>query len=341
MFYKIHRSKRILITGASGFVGSTLVDTALLQGHEVYAGIRSTSSRKYLVNPLVHLFTMDLSSMSALEQQLRALNDSGRPFDVIIHNAGITRANRKDDFDLVNHQYTRNLAEALINTSSIPDRFVYMSSLATYGPGDPRHLEPIRLDDRQKPVSAYAASKLAAERYLRSLSSIDAVFIRPTAVYGPRDKDFYSYFRMLQHGFDVVPGRHRQLLSFIYVSDLADAVLSIATNPTTQSAYILSDDRTYEGADLGTIISRVLTVKPLRLRLPLLPVRMAVGAVQGVYGLFNSLPFIHTEKLAEIAAPNWSCDSSLTWKELGQRPVYDLEKGVINTARWYKDRGWL
>lgn len=335
-----HSRRNILITGASGFIGSFLVEAALKQRFNVYAGVRRSSKLQYLTDPRIQILPLDLAFPGLLEQQLRAFHQTNRTFDIVIHNAGVTRVRQLREFDTVNHLYTRNLVEALRTTGSLPNKFVYMSSLATYGPGDPYSGEPIQLTTLQRPVSAYARSKLAAEQYLLSLSSPDILIIRPTAVYGPRDRDFFSYFRLLKWGIDIEIGRDRQWLSFVYVKDLANAVIDVSQLATPQPAYLISDERVYDKAELGQAFRRILGIKAWKIKLSLAAARFGVYASEGMFSLFNRTPFIHTEKLKEITAGNWLCNSSSIWNDLGREPGYDLEKGVAETVHWYKEQGW-
>ncbi|HVM86958.1 MAG TPA: NAD(P)-dependent oxidoreductase [Puia sp.] len=332
---------KILITGASGFIGSALVEEALRKGYMVFAGLRKGSSKIFLQHPAIHFFEMDFSSPELLEQQFRQFNSAEGGFDIIIHNAGITRAHHKNDFYTVNCGYTKNFAHALTAAGSLPRQFVFISSLATYGPGDPSGREPIQLSSFQQPVSAYAKSKLEAEKFLQSLPALKTVIMRPTAVYGPRDKDFLSYFQIIKKGVEIKIGSGRQLLSFIYVRDLARIIFKILDEEHPQKAYLLSDTNNYRKDELGKMIRKALGKKALKITLPLSIVKPAVFGMEKIYGLFGRMPFIHSEKLSEISAPNWACDSKCTWEKYNVKPEHDLESGIQETAAWYRENGWL
>ncbi|MBN1199553.1 MAG: NAD-dependent epimerase/dehydratase family protein, partial [Bacteroidales bacterium] len=136
-------AKSILITGASGFIGSHLVEEGFKRGYQIFAGVRKTSSRRYLTDSRIRFLELDYSTPSRLAEQLSGCKAEGIRFNFILHNAGVTRARNGEEFDLINHRYTRNLVEALEQTGLIPDKFVYISSLAAIGPGDPDTMQPI------------------------------------------------------------------------------------------------------------------------------------------------------------------------------------------------------
>lgn len=334
-------SKKVLITGASGFIGSFLVEEGIRNGYEVYAGVRSSSNRAFLQNKLIRFFQIDLSSQLHMEQKLNSFNRSDGGFDYIIHNAGITRGNKKDDFKIVNYHFTKNLVNAILASGRLPEKFIYISSMAASGPGNPVNFEPITSFDIDHPISAYAKSKLNAENYLRSIHPLHSVIVRPTAVYGPRDKDFLGYFRMIANGIEIFAGSRKQLLSFVYVKDISKIIFRILGSANTKTSYIISDGKAYEKEDIGNIIRKIMNKKTIKIKLPLPPLIASVFCMEKIYSLFGRMPFLHTEKLKEITAPNWSCDSSGVWDEFDLNPEYTLEKGLLETVIWCKEMGWL
>ena len=146
---------KVLITGASGFIGTHLVEESLRRGYETSAGVRSSSSLSGLSDRRIRLVNLQYDDPAALERQLREIAVKDGPWDYIIHNAGITKTHRPQDFMLINAQLTRNFAEALSASGCIPKRFGLMSSLGAYGPGNARTMAPIKADDPQLPDSLY------------------------------------------------------------------------------------------------------------------------------------------------------------------------------------------
>jgi UDP-glucose 4-epimerase len=334
-------NNRVLITGASGFIGSFLVEEALRQRYDVYAGVRKTSSREYLQDDRIHFIELDISSQQALEKQFAELIKGPGGFDYVIHNAGITYAPKKDDFLVVNFEYTKTLVNALRASGMPLKKFVLISSLAAYGPGDPKTFDPIRMSGKQKPVSRYGESKMLAEQHVRSLADFPYLVINPTGVYGPRDKDFLVVMKMINNGFEPNLGWGPQKLSFVFVKDLARAVVLAMTSPVVQKSYLVSDGINYEKQQFGETVRKVLGKRTLKISIPLVPLRWTIKVLEMVYGWFGSQPFLNEEELNEISSPNWLCDSSEIWTVLGTAPQYPMEKGVPETVRWYQEKGWL
>ena len=243
--------ERILITGASGFVGSFLVEEALRRGMDTWAGIRPTSSRRYLQDSRIHFAELDFAHADKLEAQLQA---QGR-FDYIVHCAGVTKCADPADFERVNYGQTRRFVETLTRLGKTPRRFVFVSTLSVFGPVHEDTYEPIRETDTPQPNTAYGRSKLKAERYLQSLTDFPCVILRPTGIYGPRERDYYLMAQSIQRHVDVAAGFRRQDLTFVYVQDVVQAVfLSLEKEGVEGRAYFLSDGRVYSSRTFSDLI---------------------------------------------------------------------------------------
>jgi nucleoside-diphosphate-sugar epimerase len=335
-------NNNILITGASGFIGSFLVEEALRKGYDVYAGIRRSSSKQFLQDKKIQFLELDFSSQATLEQQLTAFKQQNGGFDYVIHNAGITQAKRKEEFFTVNRDYTQNLVEALVGSGIELKKFVLISSLAAYGPGNRETFAPIHVAHKKQPVSVYGNSKLSAEEFIRTTNSFPYLIINPTAVYGPRDKDFLEFVKLINKGLEPYIGRNKQMISLIYVKDLARAVIGLLDTPSVNCSYIVSDGIDYNKEILGTTVKSLLNKKTLKIKIPELPIRIVITAIEKVHQLFwNRLPFLNIDKVNEISSPNWLCNSSQLWDDLTSAPNYFLEDGMKETVMWYKENGWL
>jgi UDP-glucose 4-epimerase len=284
---------------------------------------------------------MSLTSPEELKQSMINFHQLQGTFDYVIHNAGITTAKNKKEFHEVNFQGTKNLVHALLESGMKLEKFLFISSLATFGPGDANSLRPIRVTDEEHPISAYARSKQKAEQFIKSVRGLPSVIFKPTAVLGPRDQDFLKLFKMIARGFEFSIGNSTQLISLIHAKDLARAAIAILELPVTTQTYIISDGMNYSNQELNEAIRKVLHKKTTRIMVPLFLLQLLVKVNEYLIGFSGDLPFLNSEKLKEISAANWSCDSQLIWKELGLRSTYSLQQAIEDTALWYKQHGWL
>ena len=252
---------RILITGSSGFIGSYIVQEALNHKLDVYAGIRKTSNKQHLTDSRIKFLELNLSNNTSLEATLKEFKETVGDLDYIVHNAGVTKVVNVEDFNTVNYQYTRNFVEALRKAGHNIKKFVFISTLAASGPGaeDGTAMKP---SDQPHPIDAYGKSKLLAEEYLRSLTDVPHVILRPTGVFGPRDKDMFSFFDLINKKLEVHIGVNKQFLSLIYVKDLARAVIKACVSPMGNKTYFISDNNKYDNF-IFSMLLRILWAKRL------------------------------------------------------------------------------
>ena len=329
---------KILVTGANGFVGSFLVEECLRrEGLEVYAGIRATSDRSYLQDNRIRFFEFDLQQAGNMADQLAEAK-----FDYIIHNAGVTAVAERSDYCRVNAAYTEAFLQSLREAGALPRKFTYMSSLAAFGPADTKPEPVVRLDHQPAPLTAYGDSKLEAEGHIRRQSDLNYLIFRPTAVYGPRDKAILTFFQLINRGFEFYIGRREQLLSFVYVKDLARIVVEGTLSETaTQKAYFVSDGQAYPATQLGALAREFLERRTLLLRVPVSLVRPIAWLNERLASLRGLYPALNVEKVGELASTNWQCDIEPLQRDLNFVPQYDLRRGLAETLAWYRQRSWL
>jgi nucleoside-diphosphate-sugar epimerase len=333
--------KSVLITGASGFIGSFLVAEGLEHGYEVFAGIRRSSSRKYLTDARIHFLEFDFSSVEKVSETLQRFKSEGITFDYVIHNAGVTKARKKEEFFTVNCQYTINLIEALRATEMVPKKFIYVSSLAAYGPGNPSSGEPVRLTDTPSPIELYGKSKLEAEKYITSLKDFPWLIFRPTGVYGPRETDYFVFFQTINRGLEPYIGFKTQVLTFIYVRDLVRLMITSLNSPHVNKAYFVSDGKEYTSEQFAEITKKVLGKRTIRFTVPLAIVRTIAHVNEALYGLWGGMPTLNTDKYNVLSSTNWRCESEPLKNDFGFLAEYDLEKGVEEAVKWYLQEKWL
>jgi UDP-glucose 4-epimerase len=325
--------ERVLITGASGFVGYHLVTEALNKNLEVFVAVRSSSKIDHLRHLDIKYTLLEFDNPAALEKELQE-----KHYDYIIHAAGVTRARTVNEYNDINANYTFNLARAAAQVGYVK-KFVFISSLAAVGPLT--NIDGvIDANTIPNPVTAYGKSKLLAEEQLRSIDNLNYTILRPTAVYGPRDKDIFIFFKQVAIGFEPYIGRIEQKLSFIYVADLAKASIKALFNGDKKT-YILSDDKCYDRYQLANYIKVVLLNKTTKFHLPVNFVKMIAGIAEKVSSLTNKAAVLNIEKLNELKAVNWSCNIDAAKVDLDFQPEYNLQAGVAKTIQWYKANKWL
>lgn len=335
--------QKILITGASGFIGGFLVKEALRRGYETWAGIRAGSSRAHLQDERIHFIDLNYKDTSKLAAQLADFVAEHGAWDYIIHNAGLTKALEKLDFFRVNTGYTHHFIEALAKAHCEPRKFMLMSSLSSYGPGDEKNFTPIRLDDPQQPNTVYGTSKLKAENFLRDQSYFPYVILRPTGVYGPGDKDYFMEIKSVRSGFDFAVGSTPQRITFIYVKDLARAAfMALENERIINKHYFVADGDVHTDESFARMIQYILPKKHVfRARIPLGLVRIACKCSEGIGKLLKKSMTLNTDKYFILKQRNWICDITPLQDDLGFTPEYNLRKGLEESIAWYREQGWL
>ena len=330
---------KILITGASGFIGSFIVEEALKRGFETWAAVRKSSSREWLQNERIHFIELNLSSKAQLVEQLR-----GKDFDYVVHAAGVTKCLNKQDFHHINTEGTKHLVDALIELQMPLKRFVFISSLSIFGAiKEQQPYEEIKEADTPQPNTEYGRSKLAAEQYLESVGSrVPYIILRPTGVYGPREKDYFIMAKSIKGHSDFAVGFKRQDITFVYVKDVVQAVFLALDKGKNGRKYFLSDGQVYQSATFSNLIHEQLG-RPwwIRITAPVWVLRIVTFFGEYIARMTGKVTALNNDKYNILKQRNWRCDIQPAIDELGYQPNYNLEQGVKETIQWYKDNGWL
>lgn len=332
----------ILITGAGGFIGGFIVDEAIKRGYTTWAGVRNTTSREYLTYSRIVFVDLDYAHPDNLRKQLTQLKQEMGGWDYIIHNMGITKCKKKRDFYRINHYYLRNLVDALIACDMVPRKFIYMSSLSAIGKGDELNHTPFKLTDIPNPDTNYGKSKLMSEQYLASLPNFPYIILRPTGVYGPREKDYLMIMKCIKWYIDFRTGFSKQLITFIYVKDLVRAIFCAIDAPVIRRTYFLSEEQAYTSSGFGEYVARELK-RPfiIPIVVPCWMVWIISIISEWLGDLLGHTFTINLDKYSILCQRNWVCDTTPTREELGFTPQYTLEEGVKETVAWYKEHKWL
>ena len=319
---------KILITGATGFIGSFIVEEALKRDMEVWAAVRQSSSTKYLQDNRINFIELDFSSRKKLIKQLFS-----RQFDYVVHAAGVTKCLHKEDFFNVNTKGTENFVEALLQLQMPIRRFIYISSLSIYGAiHENKPYREIREDDIPRPNTAYGKSKLEAEKYLEAIGNdFPYIVLRPTGVYGPRERDYFMMAKSIKKHVDFSVGFKHQDITFVYVKDLVQAVFLALDRGMT-------DGNVYQSSTFSTLIRNELG-RPwwIRIKAPIWALQIITWAGEKLSHYTGRVTALNKDKFNILKQRNWRCDID----ELGFHPRYNLEQGVKETISWYIKNGWL
>lgn len=336
----ILKDKRLLVVGAGGFIGGFIAARGLELGMDVTVAIRQSTSRRYLSDPRLHFLTLDYDDSTAMKNAIADfISTEGNPtaWDYIIYNLGATKAVNYLDFKRVNYDYLRSFTESLRELRLYPQRFLYMSSLSAIGPGDEINYTPLTGDMPPQPNTRYGRSKIMAEQFIEHFSGLPWTIFRPTGVYGPHEKDYLMMIQSIDRHFDFSVGFRPQMLTFIYVDDLVDAMFAALSSPgTIHKKYIIAEDRAYTQKEFREIVARELGDKwVIPVKLPLWAVR-AASAVIGKIGKWRMKPTtLNPDKYLIMAQRNWNADITPARNDFGFTPRVDLSEGIRRTVKAY------
>jgi len=332
---------RALVTGASGFIGSTLIEELGTLGFDVHALMRKTSIADNLDGLKYQRVEGDLSDFESLKRAVKEV-------DYVFHLAGATFAKDRAAYFKHNAEGTRRLAEAVAEARPGLTRFVYVSSLAAAGPA--RSSEPRIESDENHPVSAYGESKLQGEKDLLKFKSIYPIsIVRPPMVYGPKDKATFLFIQTIARNLmplfrGSTPDGHKYY-SAIHVKDLCRGIVqagvaSLDKVPSGEVFYLTGDHvTTYEG--LMTTIAEQMNRDPLKIKIPKFALTVGAITLTGVGRILNKTFSLNMDKLNEVLADYWICSNQKAKNVLGFTPEYDLASGMANAIEWYKRQKWI
>jgi len=324
----------ILITGATGFIGSHLAERLHRGGHTLRAITRKSSDRKWLREVPVEYAEGDYGNGGFLREAVAGV-------DMIYHSAGVTKAKTREEYFRGNRDVTRNLLAAVIDANPRIRRFVHVSSGAAVGPASPG--SPVDETTPFHPITSYGVSKMEAERECLAVTgTLPVTIVRPPAVYGPRDTDVFEFFRTMSRGVHPLIGFGEKLVSLIHVSDLVEGIVKAGEHPGAAGrTYFISGPAYYNWHHVGEVTAGVMGRKAVRIKIPEWTV-YALGALAQFFARFGDKPAVlNLEKARDVVQDAWIFDGSKAARELGFSERFTLEEGIRMTLEWYRAQGWL
>ncbi|ASQ91273.1 epimerase [Prosthecochloris sp. GSB1] len=327
----------VLVTGATGFIGTLLVDYLKKRAYRVRVLLRPQSDSAKALAAGVEAVRGDYADPSSLRRAVEGA-------EMVFHLAGVTKSVDREGYYRGNVLPVRSLLEAAVSAGHGPGRFLFVSSLAAAGPA--RNPEPgVVEEDEPHPVSAYGRSKLEAERICRSFGErLPVTIVRPPAVYGPGDRDVFQFLKMISGGLMLAAGDGRtQRFSLIHGKDLVRGILMAALSPAAVGeTYFLTSPEGYSWDRVAAVASEALGVKKVRqIRLPK-QVILAAGFAGGFAGRLTGRPaLLNPDKAAEMVQDYWVCSPRKAEADFGFTAAIALEEGIRDTIAWYREQGWL
>ncbi len=323
---------RVLVTGATGFIGSHLVEALVAHEHDVVCLIRPGRPRRFIGELPVRWAVGSWEDPTFLQEVLRDR-------ELVFHVAGLTKAARREDFYQVNHLGTRAVVQACRAAASLR-RLVYVSSLAAAGPG--RDGRPVHEDDPPRPITDYGRSKLRGEEEVRAeAGKVPATILRPPAVYGPRDGDLLAAFRAVRRGVVPVPVRGA-CIDLCHVADVVAALLLAADRSEgVNETYFVAGQRPVSWEEAGEAIAAALGVRAVEVPIPAAAALAVAAGAEAWARLRGRTALLSRDKVREMRERYWVCDTSKIQRALGFRPGVEVREGFRRTAEWYRQAGWL
>ena len=323
---------KAFVTGGTGFIGSHLVDTLI--ANETWDDVRCLvrNREKWLENKEYTKIPGDLHAISAIRKGMENV-------DTVFHLAGVVMAKSQREFDYANVDATENIIRSAEKAGV--KKVVILSSLAAAGPSNGT---PKSEGDPMNPVSMYGESKKRMESLIHEIAPKDMsiTILRPPAVYGPREDQIFTLFKMMKNGIAPIVGDgYEPELSMVYVQDVIQGIIKAEKqNQAGVNTYFISGEKITNWNEIKDIVATVLGKKSLAIKLKPQWVKKIAGAIETTASFFGSYPVVNREKANEMIL-EWTCSIEKAKKELDYHPEYSLEEGISRTLRWYKKHGWL
>ncbi len=325
---------KVLVTGATGFIGSFLSEKLENKGYEVYCFVRTSSNLRWITDLNVNLRYGSLFDKQSIKN---ALTD----IEMVFHLAGTTKALNQREYDRGNFEATVNLVDAILDLNRPLKRFIFVSSQAAYGPSPTP--DPINEQSPKKPLTEYGRSKLKSQEYIKNkLVKIPRTVIIPPAVYGPRDTDVLKFFKTVKSG--IIPqmdGKDRYA-SLVHVDDLIDAIILAAEREKAlNQEYFIANPKPYSWSEIARITLNYLDKRAITVPVPGFIVDAIAGGAEIISKMTNKPNIISRQKVIEMKQDFWICSPKKALLELNFETKIELQQGIEQTIDWYVENNWL
>jgi len=324
--------KKVAITGSNGFVGSRLTSYLLHKGYQVDCLVRETSNLDLLPKdaPIV---TVDYNDRKNLKHKLDGCN-------VLIHNAALTRANNWEEFKLTNVLLTEDLVR-IGNELPTIEQFIFISSQSAAGPAKDLS-SPLKENDQAQPLSHYGKSKLEAEKRIIERSLKPYTIIRPTSVFGPGDKDFLLYFKLVKKHISIRIGKYPQYYNLIYVDDLIKLIsLTILQKKAYNEIFFAGYKEPLSQKTFTGLLEQVTNSFTNPIKIPNCALNL-IGKIADIYSrIRKKAALLSSQKVLDLSQTYWLVDTSKAENILDFKPGFDILEALHITFNWYKDHNWL
>jgi dihydroflavonol-4-reductase len=323
----------LLVTGATGFVGSHVVEAAAPFGFQMRALVRKPADA-------VRLTELGFQCVTGSLEDPAALGTAVTGATAVLHLAAVTKARTPEEYQRANVAGTEALLSAMLEASPRPQRLIYLSSLAAVGP--PVNGRPVTRDDPPHPLTTYGRTKLAGERVCElAADRLQVAILRAPAVYGPRDRDVFEFFRLANRGIVPLPSTATGQLQMIHARDLARSLLLAATSHAARGVYHVAEAKAYSWEEMARMVGIALGKRVRVARIPAPVIKAAAAVSETLAGLVGKSTIFNREKADELTVPGWLCETELARRDFGFEAHIPLQAGFDETANWYKQHHWL
>jgi nucleoside-diphosphate-sugar epimerase len=323
-----------LVTGATGFIGSHLVEALLERGCKVHCVVRETSNLQWLDTSRVILHTGDLHQPETYQEFLNEV-------DFVFHCAGVTRANNRHEYLHNNARVCVPFYRSCVEHGKQIKGVVHVSSLAAVGPTLPGQI--VDEETPCRPLTYYGKSKLTGEEIaLGYASELPLMVLRPPVVYGERDVNFFTYLKAINWRMAIKIGTTPRTLSLIHAKDLVDAMIRAAEAPDPdQNVFFVTDGKTYSWDDVANAAMKALEVRAQTVIIPVSLMGFAAMISEFLSKMGNRTPLLDRQRMIDLRQSSWTASSERFFDHYSFQPRLDLNQGLKQACTWYKQQGWL